>query len=162
MDRNAIWMARTRRRADGSWGRCCGRHRSDCTRQRETPSVRSLLIGEAECSKPLGLSRRRCNALPNSGFSFALRRWSLPGGDSPPQGRGNVLLDSMHATWDTPPKERTAANDLLYLGHQREKSRLDKFLFRARLSHLRHAFASDLPGPITSSREATCLTVVDA
>jgi hypothetical protein len=33
---------------------------------------------------------------------------------------------------DNPPKEKTAANDLLYLGHQRDKSRLDKFLFRTR------------------------------
>jgi len=42
----------------------------------------------------------------------------------------------MHPTWDTSPKEKTVPDDLLYVGHQTEKS-FGRFLFLALPSHLR-------------------------
>src|SRR5882672_12854284 len=45
----------------------------------------------------------RCNPWPraNSGFSFASRGYLWRGGDTPLQGRDNVLLDSTYPTWNT-------------------------------------------------------------
>jgi len=41
-----------------------------------------------------------CNALPsaNSDFAFPVRRTFPRGGETPPQGHDNVLLDTMHPT----------------------------------------------------------------
>jgi hypothetical protein len=33
-----------------------------------------------------------------------------------------VLLDAMHSTWDTSPKEKTVPDHSLHTGHQTEKS----------------------------------------